>query len=432
MKRIFVVLIAAILLFNTVVFADEASDNGELDILAAFSVNPEYDGGSVIIKLSEISRTSGLDFSYNPETGFLYADDGRYGIFVKELDEYVEVDEGAITIGNDIGLQIAFPYRFKVYTYIRRQYAESDLHQNILDPQAYYDGKDNAAVIAEATLEFKSGKVQFILRKLGTSSQIIDGSNIEEFLGDNLLLVNRNNTLKREYTPSGLIYGKPARGRSTVNLRLDKEAMVQLDYMLEAAYNEGVAGMVITSAFRTYDKQSSLYYNKTSLLSRRMNRKAAMEEASKIVAVPGSSEHQTGLAVDICSEGVGLVRNFANTRQGKWLEDNSWRFGFVVRYPKEKTGITGIIYEPWHVRYVGGGHSEIMKTKDMCLEEYVDYLKDNSITYFRGSNGDNYVVQYINKEDFDSNDGMILGLQESSTWTISNCTKDSYILTIKL
>jgi LAS superfamily LD-carboxypeptidase LdcB len=250
-------------------------------------------------------------------------------------------------------------------------------------------------------------------------------------LKDNLLLVNKSNTLGSDYTPPGLIYSKPARGRSTVNLRLDGEAMLNLNLMLEAAYNEGIKGMVITSAFRTFDKQTSLFNNKTTTLSRKMNRKDAMEAASKVVAIPGSSEHQTGLAADICSEGVGLVSNFGNTVQGKWIAENSWRHGFIVRYPKEKTEITGIIYEPWHVRYVGNGHAELMKSRNLCFEEYVEYLNSKSVIHFTDSTGADYVIQYISQEDFKST-GLALSLPDDSTWTISSCTKDSYVLTIKL
>lgn len=431
MRRIFVVLIAVILLFNTAVFAEAAVGYGEKDILAAFSINPEFDGNYTEIKLSELSRAGGLNFSYNSETGFLSAEDGGYGIFIRELDENIKVDESAITIGNDNGNQVDFPYSFKVFIYIYKKSGEADPDRTILDPQGQYGGKGNVAAMAEATLEFNSGKLKLVLQKSGTSSQIIDSENIGGFLGNNLLLVNKSNTLGRDYTPSGLIYSKPVRGRSTVDLRLDRVAMLSLNHMLDAAYNDGVSGMVITSAFRTFEKQSSLFNNKTALLSRKMNRKTAMAEASKVVAVPGSSEHQTGLAVDICSDGVGLVGDFGNTVQGKWMEKNSWKYGFIVRYPKEKTEITGIIYEPWHVRYIGNVHSEIVKSKNMCMEEYVEYLKDHGMIYFNDSNGDSYAVQYVRKEELD-NKGMALSLEENSSWSISNCTKDSYIMTIKL
>lgn len=437
MRKIFAILLAVFLIFNTLVFADEegestkAANNGEENILAAFSVNPEFESDSVSIKLSDMSRGSALSFTYNPDTEFIYAVDGKYRIFIKELDDNIEVNETAFVFNNIKGMDMSIPYRFKAFIYICRQDAAKDSYKGVLDPQAFFSGKDVVTVLAEATVEFIDGTAHFVVRKSGTSIHAIDKKNVGSNLDNTMLLVNKNNTLDQNYFPSGLIYSNPLRGRATVNLRLNKEAMKQLNYMLDSAYRDGVSGMVITSAFRTFDKQTSLFNNKTSILSRKMNRKAAMEEASKVVAIPGSSEHQTGLAADICSEGVGLISNFANTKQGKWLEDNSWKYGFIVRYPEDKSKITGIIYEPWHVRYVGSVHSEIMKTNGMCLEEYVEYLKANKVISFSDSNGSNYSVQYINKQDFNAV-GMTLSLPETSTWNISNCTKDSYVLTIKL
>lgn len=421
MKKIFVVLLAAILLFNMTVFAGGLSDAGENDVLAFFSVTPESDGRLTVLKLSELSGASGLSFSYNSETGFLYAGNGSYGAYIKELDENIEIDESAITIGRADGDKITFPYSFNVFIYMCTQ-----------EPGAHYEGGDNVYAAAVATLEPASDKLRLMLRKTGTSIQTVDSANIEGFLRSNLLLVNKSNTLGSAYIPSGLVYGKPAKGRTTVSLRLEGEAMENLNRMLEAAYSEGISGMVITSAYRTFDKQTSLFNNKTNLLSRKMNRKTAMEEASKVVALPGSSEHQTGLAADICSESVGLIRNFGSTAQGRWMEDNSWRFGYIIRYPQDKTEITQITYEPWHVRYVGGGHSELVKSRGLCFEEYVEYLKSNGLVYFEGSLGDRYVIRYMDKEEFGSEGGMLLSLQEGSTWSISECTGESYVLTIKL
>ena len=430
MKKIFVILFAAVLLFNTVIFADEAADNGEGDILAAFSANAEYGSDYVAIKLSDISRASALSFSFNPDTDFLYAEDENYRIFIKEMDSNIEVNETALVLNNSGGIDLSLPYNFKAFVYICRQDA-IDSYKSVLEPQLFFSGKDVVSLLAEVEVEFTDATVQFVVRKSGTSIHSIDKENVGGVLGNNMLLVNKMNTLGRSYFPSDMVYSKPSRGRSTVGLRLDKEAMERLNYMLNAAYGDGVSGMVITSTFRTFDKQTSLFNNKTSILSRSMNRKTAMEEASKIVAVPGSSEHQTGLAADICSDRVGLVKNFANTKQGKWLEDNSWKFGFIVRYPKDKTELTGIIYEPWHVRYVGIVHSEFMKVNNLCLEEYVEYLKTNRVISFSDSSDSNYIVQYIYKQDLNTI-GVTLSLPGTSTWNISNCTKDSYVLTIKL
>ena len=97
----------------------------------------------------------------------------------------------------------------------------------------------------------------------------------------------------------------------------------------------------------------------------------AKEEAGKNVAVPGTSEHQLGLAVDFNTDQV----SFENTKEFAWLKANAAKYGFVNRYPKDKTSITGINYEPWHWRYVGVEHANKMNELNYCLEEYVEYLK---------------------------------------------------------
>lgn len=428
MKKIFVALIAVIMLLNTAVHAEGTSDSGENGLLASFSVTPYYEAGFTSIKLTDLSVASGLSFSYDPGTSFLHGWDGSYGAYIRELDDNIEFDESGINIGK----AAALPYSFKLFMHMYTQGSEASEANRLLDPTAHYKGRSNVYAEIEATLEQASDKLRLVLRKAGAGSQWIDAANIGDLLSNNLLLVNKSNTLRNDYIPSGLVYGKPARGKATVGLRLDSEAMENLNSMLKSAYSEGISGMVITSAFRTFDKQTSLFNNKTNLLSRKMNRRTAMEEASKIVALPGSSEHQTGLAADICSESVGLIRNFGNTAQGKWMENNSWRFGFIIRYPMEKMDITNIIYEPWHVRYIGSGHSELVKSGNMCLEEYVEYLRDNRLIFFEGRHGDRYVIRYLDKEEFSSTEGMLLNLQVGSTWDISKCTEDSYVMTIRL
>lgn len=413
MRKKVLFLFVVLLLFNITATAE--TSNGERfaskDTLAAFSIYPEYGSDFATVKLSDISRSIGLSFSYNPETGFIYADSGNYRIYIKAIDDNIEINENVLVFKN----LDKTPYPFRIFMYVCRQDGEKYLSYSI---------------IAEATVEFGE-TAQFLLRNVGTSSHVIDKENIKAIIKNNMLLVNKDNTLDRSYFPPDLVSVKLSKGRSAAGMRLDREAMEQLNIMLNAAYNDGVSGMVITSTFRNFEKQTSLFNNKIETLSRNINRKAAMEEAAKVVAVPGTSEHQTGFAADICSDRVSLVEAFARTKQGKWLEDNSWKFGFVIRYPKDKTEITRIIYEPWHVRYVGNVHSEIMKAKDMCLEEYVEYLKNNRIIHFRDSSGADYAVQYIDKEQLESS-GMTLNLNEGSTWEISNCTKDSYVLTIKL
>ena len=107
-----------------------------------------------------------------------------------------------------------------------------------------------------------------------------------------------------------------------------------------------------------------------------MSEEEAKKEAATRVAIPGTSEHHLGLAVDINS----VETSFENTKAFKWLQKNAENYGFVLRYPKDKKAITKIIYEPWHYRYVGVEHAKEMNRLGLCLEEYIDLLNDQNLS----------------------------------------------------
>ena len=90
--------------------------------------------------------------------------------------------------------------------------------------------------------------------------------------------------------------------------------------------------------------------------------------------LPGKSEHHTGLAVDVTSASAGwsLTDDFANTKEGKWIKSNAHKYGFIIRYGKNKTSITGYMYEPWHLRYVGTKAASEIRDKGITLEEYLN------------------------------------------------------------
>ena len=131
---------------------------------------------------------------------------------------------------------------------------------------------------------------------------------------------------------------------------------------------------VICSAYRTQDFQQTLYDNKVSKwMEQGYSREEAQEKAGHQVAVPGASEHQLGLAVDIVDVNYQLLdTNQENTAVQKWLLENSWRYGFILRYPTDQTDVTGIVYEPWHYRYVGKEYAQDIYKKGLCLEQYLE------------------------------------------------------------
>ena len=141
--------------------------------------------------------------------------------------------------------------------------------------------------------------------------------------------------------------------------------------MTAAAWEDGV-NIYAISAYRSYERQQTLYKQRIQrFLDQGLSQEEATEKAGTIVAVPGTSEHQIGLAIDFNS----VEQEFENTKAGKWLAENCTDYGFILRYPTDKTELTGIIYEPWHFRFVGVKHAKRMEELDMCLEEYVEYLK---------------------------------------------------------
>ena len=127
------------------------------------------------------------------------------------------------------------------------------------------------------------------------------------------------------------------------------------------------------SSYRAQETQQSLYDNKVQrLISSGMSEEEAKTEAAKAVAIPGTSEHQLGLAVDIVDLDHQLLdESQEQTAVQQWLMTNSWRYGFILRYPTAKTETTGIIYEPWHYRYVGQEAAAEIYQQGVCLEEYI-------------------------------------------------------------
>lgn len=154
--------------------------------------------------------------------------------------------------------------------------------------------------------------------------------------------------------------------------RVDSRCYEAFEEMMAACRDAGYAPF-LCSAYRTQETQQSLYDNKVQrLMNSGMGEEGAKVEAAKAVAIPGTSEHQLGLAVDIVDANMqDLTDEQENTETQKWLMANSWRYGFIHRYPNDKTDITGIIYEPWHYRYVGKAAAQDIFNRDITLEEYV-------------------------------------------------------------
>lgn len=138
--------------------------------------------------------------------------------------------------------------------------------------------------------------------------------------------------------------------------------------MFDIAKADGVYP-VVASAYRTTEKQQSLMDNKIrDYKSEGYSQQKAITKAEEWVAIPGTSEHQLGISVDINADGI----HSAGHEVYEWLNQNAYKFGFIRRYPPNKTEITGVINEPWHYRYVGVKAATEMYIRGVCLEEYLE------------------------------------------------------------
>lgn len=179
-----------------------------------------------------------------------------------------------------------------------------------------------------------------------------------------LTLVNGSYPLTTDYEPELVEIEQ--------DLMVDKRIAEDLKQMLSDAREEGL-NPFICSAYRDYEYQRTVF-NETMVtwIGQGYTPLDAYDETAKSVAIPGTSEHATGLALDITSaEFAELDDRQAETAEAKWLAENCWKYGFILRYPLDKSDITGIVYEPWHYRYVGKDAAKEITEQGVTLEEYL-------------------------------------------------------------
>lgn len=158
---------------------------------------------------------------------------------------------------------------------------------------------------------------------------------------DGILIANKTYALPPDYAPG-------------VNAEAE-EAF----YEMQSAAAELGLNLYISSGYRSYDYQAGLY--------QRYVDRSGKAEADRYSARPGHSEHQTGLAFDLNT----ISDEFKDTDEGKWVAEHCWEYGFIIRYPEDKESVTGYMYEPWHIRYLGSETAETVYESDLCLEEYL-------------------------------------------------------------
>lgn len=180
-----------------------------------------------------------------------------------------------------------------------------------------------------------------------------------------LTLVNEANPLPEDY--------EPETAEADNGYLFDIRAVEPLRALLQAGREAGL-DLVVTSGWRSWAYQEQLFEDKVArvMSGTGLDRAAAEEAAAEEVARPGTSEHQLGLAVDIISNAhPELNEAWAETEEAQWLKAHCAEYGFILRYPPEKSEITGITWEPWHFRYVGEEAAVYIMENELCLEEYL-------------------------------------------------------------
>ena len=178
-------------------------------------------------------------------------------------------------------------------------------------------------------------------------------------------LVNKDHALSEDYVPTDLVTVDVPVVNSEGSNQLRQIASQALTNLFEAAENNGHI-LYADSGFRSYQTQEVLYNTYVE--------RSGQAEADRYSAQPGKSEHQTGLTMDVTSDAVGrqLVQSFGETDEGIWIRENAHHYGFIVRYPEGKEEITGYMYEPWHLRFLGIALATEIYESGLTYEEYIE------------------------------------------------------------
>lgn len=239
------------------------------------------------------------------------------------------------------------------------------------DSEVYPD-TDNQVQFSGSTDGFIQSVPEYLPDRLliDTTTDDDDTSHLTHVSGDwNLILVNPWNKLPEDYEQD-LSLTPLSNGHS-----IDSRCYPSLTEMMNDCRSAGLQPL-ICSSYRSQKKQKALFQERIDeLRAQGYSKKDARTRAATSVARPGTSEHQLGLAVDIVDQSHQILDTAQeSTPVQQWLMENSWKYGFILRYPADKSRLTGIIYEPWHYRYVGQKAAQEIHARGICLEEYLEEL----------------------------------------------------------
>lgn len=361
------VLASSLLVLNTLENADKDSKNEEPIIknqntewkyLDKFQLleytEEEIDYIKLQLTEDEILYLSSIDYKIDilsliKSPSFIRENFLEYLHYISNINDHYEIDLVVLIVNQDSSL----PYSSKLGKIMQEKYYIPDRVNRYLNYEA-----DDLTVVIENVNSNLDYDYYTNIKNTDISKEI-------------LLIANKYYKLKSDYYYGNLVTLKS--GYSNVSgAQLSEVAANAFYQLVDAAKQEGLEIRNI-SAYRSYNRQNSIYNN-----YRNQN---GQSWADKWSARPGHSEHQTGLALDVGLKGSYSLGDFENTKEFYWMLDNAYKYGFILRYPKDKQHITGYGYEPWHYRYVGVEAARYIQENKISFEEYYAYFVENSINY---------------------------------------------------
>lgn len=276
--------------------------------------------------------------------------------------------------------------------------------------------KDNIEQTSEKNADIDSKKYDYIIKN---RSDINTGK---------LILVNNSIPYKFPKVSNVVsVYSKKNKSYkiSEKSIALNADVIAHFNKMMsDFEKTENLHDIIINSAYRTKEEQEEILNEKI--------KQVGTVEAGKWATQPSNSEHHTGYAMDIgIYKDNGKPQSYTGSGKYGWINENCGNYGFILRYSGDKTEITGISNEPWHYRYVGVPHANIIKNRGLCLEEYIDYLKNYGFEskHLEVTDYDNskYEIYYVKA----SMEKTSIPVPKNSEYSISGNNVDGFIVTIK-
>lgn len=219
---------------------------------------------------------------------------------------------------------------------------------------------------SDSVISSQTSKTEETVEKKNTTDPLVDGKLNPDF--ENLMLINGKNPLPENYEDTLKLVTIDEIYRNNNNVTDIEETVYPFITAMVKKANEDGVNLKVWSPFRSYAIQRILFEKQVERVG------GDEDKAATVVARPGTSEHNTGL----CADFNMADDKFEATEMYTWMTENAEDYGFVLRYPKDKTEITGVIYESWHWRFVGINRAKEMNKLGLCLEEYIEYLEDKN------------------------------------------------------